>query len=130
VEVLRITALNLQSGVVLSIVEEANRKLLRFDKPVQLVEIQTDEALELASSLIEGTYRPTITDTIRNLKRESFFSEPRNSKDVRNRLAQVGRPASASAVSTALTKMVRSFEIIRTGSPRSYQYLIKESRVE
>jgi len=120
--------MNLESGISVSIVEEARRKLLRFDRPVQLVEIKDDEALRIASKLIEGIHRVSMSDEVRSLKSEGFFSEEKSLSDIHRALANKSVVAQSSVLSTILTRLVEKSELLKAGSPGNYRYTTQKGK--
>ena len=114
--------LNLESGVSVTIVNEAKGKSIRFDRPVQLVEIKEDEASRLASSLLTGVYRSSITDDLRTLLSDRYFLTPRSLLEVRTQLADKGTITTSSILSTLLARMVARSELIRMGVVKRFKY--------
>ncbi len=112
-----------------SIVEEANKKLIRFDKPVQLVEIRDEEALKLASGLLGGTPSLTVSSQLRALKSQGYFENSRSLSEIRQQLARKGTFSTPSALSTLLARMVSRGELERLGASRAFRYTDEEGRV-
>ena len=78
-------------------------------------------SVEMASDSGKKTSRGLILD----LWQEKWFSEPRSLSEVHEEIARRGYNYDKTAISHALTDLVRETSLTRQGNPRSYSYIQK-----
>jgi|SRR5208283_490306 len=73
----------------------------------------------------EDTGKKTSRGLILELWQEKWFSEPRSLSEVHEEIARRGYHYDKTAISHALTDLVRETSLTRQGNPRSYSYIQK-----
>lgn len=115
-------------------------KLRRGDLEIE-VESPVDRVSEVVARIVEGISAlpqrrenapaparaggATCREVVESLWREGWFSEPRLLGEVAAELSRRGYNYDNSAVSHALTDLVRAGVLSRIGTPRTYKYVQK-----
>ncbi len=116
--------------------ERVKVRLRRGDIEIE-VESPVDRVPEVVSKLLEGLSqspkaeeRPpappggaTCRGLIEQLWSEGWFAEPRGLREVAAELSRRGYHYDATAISHALTDLVRAGVLTRIGTPRTYRYV-------
>jgi hypothetical protein len=119
----------LKSGVSIDVVVDGgNSRIVYFNKPVRGIELTREESTSLGSILMKQEESPRPTEILRLLVSEGFFSEPKDLKTVRMKLASYGLFVKPSPLNTLMSKLASRKEIIRTGSRRAYRYQVPDKR--
>ncbi len=119
----------LKSGVSIDVVVDGGKsRIVYFNKPVRGIELTREESTSLGNILMKKDEAPRPTEILRLLVNEGFFSEPKDLKTVRLKLASYGLFVKPSPLNTLIGKLVSRKEIIRTGSRRGYRYQVPEKR--
>ena len=120
--------------------EKVRVKLRRGDVEIE-VESPVDRVSEVIARVVEGLSAlpqreaasapvaraagATCRGLVESLWRDGWFSEPRGLGEVAAELSRRGYNYDATAISHALTDLVRAGVLSRTGTPRTYRYVQK-----
>jgi len=109
------------AGVLVKVVHEKRGRLLIFSRPVQLLELSSQEATSMGNSLVRDG-QVGITPAIRDLKKHGFFRKPRRFGDIKKELSGKGLRVKSASLNVVLSKLVERQELTRQGEPGEYLY--------
>ncbi len=113
--------MKLTNGVRVSILDEEGQKVVKFDQPVRVIELDPREATHIGASLYRSK-RITLLPYLLNLAETGFFETPRSFGEVKSKLSQLNIKATSGTVTMCLAALVNKGLLARTGKRRSYAY--------
>jgi hypothetical protein len=113
--------MKLGNGVRVSILDEEGQKVVKFDQPVRVIELDLREASHIGASLYRSK-RITLLPYLLNLAESGFFATPRTFGEVKSKLSQLNIKATSGAVTMCLVALVNKRLLSRTGKRRNYAY--------
>ncbi len=123
-EVCQWLEIDAESGVKVKVEHGDNgSRLVMFSRPVKVLELSTEEATTVGSSLIRDR-QTVLTPSLRALKQAGFFRKPRSFAEIKKELRERGLKIKSTSLNMALVKLVDRQEVARTGKTGSYLYQV------
>jgi hypothetical protein len=113
--------LKLASGVKVDVVNDEGNKVLRFNEPVRVVALTPIEASKIGVSL-NRSKKSTVLPALAEVIESGFLNESKSLPQVRKEVAKLNPDVKGSSLTMALTSMVRTGILKRSGKRGCYAY--------